>query len=195
MFFSGMTEQGVEYIENVRSRFDGAKRNPWDECEAGHHYVRAMASWSSVVALSGFQYDAGLAHVTATPQYEGASFQCFWATGTGWGTYSLRKTGQRKLHFSLQILAGHLSCKSLELAAPALHVTARVGSSDVAASYSKGDTKPVIQFAERLELKQGEQLEQVAHSFLSALLERVDCRQLKRSRCRSRTADYAEVST
>ena len=159
MFFLGMTEQGVEYIENVRSRFDGAKRNPWDECEAGHHYVRALASWSSVVALSGFQYDAGLAHVTATPRYEGSSFQCFWATGTGWGTYSLHPSGERNLHFTLRILSGSLPCGSLELAASMAHVRAKVGSKVLTTSYAKNVPKPVLHFDERLDLKQGEQLE------------------------------------
>ena len=31
MFYSGMIPQGVEYVENLRARFDGVKRNPWDE--------------------------------------------------------------------------------------------------------------------------------------------------------------------
>ena len=159
MFFSGLTEQGIEYVENVRSRFDGIKRNPWDECEAGHHYVRAMSSWSSVVALSGFSYDGDRAHITATPHFEGATFQCFWATGTGWGTYSLRKTGKQNLHFALRVLGGNLPCRSLELEAPATRVTARVGSTIVDTHYAEDEAKPVLRFRESLDLKQGEQLE------------------------------------
>ena len=57
MLYSGMIEQGLECIQNIRSRYDGEKRNPWDEAECGHHYARAMASWSGIVALSGFEYD------------------------------------------------------------------------------------------------------------------------------------------
>jgi len=33
-------------VRNVRARYDGAKRNPFDEAECGHHYVRALAAWT-----------------------------------------------------------------------------------------------------------------------------------------------------
>src|SRR5262249_10964408 len=54
MLYAGMTRQGVECIESIRARYDGEKRNPWDEAECGHHYARAMAAWSALLALSGF---------------------------------------------------------------------------------------------------------------------------------------------
>ena len=80
MFYSGLVAQGLEYVENLRSRYDGVKRNPWDEAECGqHHYARAMSSkWSSVVALSGFQYDeASRGHVIALPRVPSEDFRCF----------------------------------------------------------------------------------------------------------------------
>ena len=33
-------------VRNIRARYDGAKRNPFDEAECGHHYARALAAWS-----------------------------------------------------------------------------------------------------------------------------------------------------
>lgn len=33
MLYSDMVEEGVECIENIRARYDGEKRNPWDEAE------------------------------------------------------------------------------------------------------------------------------------------------------------------
>jgi hypothetical protein len=56
MLWHGMVDQGIECIANIRRRYDGERRNPWDEAECGHHYARAMAAWSAVLALSGFRY-------------------------------------------------------------------------------------------------------------------------------------------
>ena len=109
MFYSGMVAQGLEYVENLRSRYDGVKRNPWDEAECGHHYARAMSSWSSVVALSGFQYEGDRGHVIALPRVPSEDFRCFWATGTGWGSYSLKRTQTGKVTFTMQTLAGHFA--------------------------------------------------------------------------------------
>ncbi len=111
----GMVKEGVECVENVRARFDGEKRNPWDEPECGHHYARAMSSWSTVVALSGFLYDGAAAAVVAVPKMARENFACFWATGTGWGTFSLRRQAGRTV-FAIRVLRGTLACRSCEIA-------------------------------------------------------------------------------
>ena len=47
-----------DIVRGVRDRHDGVRRNPWDEFECGHHYARAMSSWSLLTAISGYHYDA-----------------------------------------------------------------------------------------------------------------------------------------
>lgn len=37
-------------VTDVRDRYDGRRRNPFNEVECGHHYVRSMASWGLVEA-------------------------------------------------------------------------------------------------------------------------------------------------
>ena len=59
LLFAGMTREGVEAVRNVRARYDGERRNPWNEPECGHHYARAMSSWSTLLAASGFHYHGG----------------------------------------------------------------------------------------------------------------------------------------
>ena len=115
MFYSGMPAQGIEYIENLRSRYDGIKRNPWDEAECGHHYARAMASWTSVVALSGFEYDGSRSAVIAIPRLPHRTFKCFWSTGTGWGSFSYAPLTPNGSRLSIQVLAGNLPCRSFEM--------------------------------------------------------------------------------
>ncbi|TDE11449.1 GH116 family glycosyl-hydrolase [Jiangella asiatica] len=86
----GLRDEGVGVVETVRSRFDGRRRNPFDEAECGHHYVRAMASWGAVVALTGFRYDGvtGELHFAAA----GRAARWFWSTGYAWGTVEQRPT-------------------------------------------------------------------------------------------------------
>ena len=33
-------------VRNIRDRYDGVKRSPFDEAECGHHYARALAAWT-----------------------------------------------------------------------------------------------------------------------------------------------------
>ena len=113
----GMVKEGVECVENIRARYDGEKRNPWDEPECGHHYARALSSWSTVIALSGFLYDGVAAAVVAVPKIPRDNFECFWSTGTGWGTYSQQRQAGRT-EFVLKVLKGQLACRSCEIAAP-----------------------------------------------------------------------------
>ena len=50
---TGDLANAEEIVRDIRARYDGAKRNPFDEAECGHHYVRALASWSVLKAFAG----------------------------------------------------------------------------------------------------------------------------------------------
>jgi uncharacterized protein (DUF608 family) len=89
LIHAGMVAEGVETVENVRMRFDGERRNPWDEPECGHHYARAMSAWSSVVAFSGFDYHAARRAVSLMPKSAAAPFKSFWSAPSGWGVFSV----------------------------------------------------------------------------------------------------------
>jgi uncharacterized protein (DUF608 family) len=107
MLFAGMTREGIECICNIRARYDGEKRNPWDEAECGHHYARAMAAWSGVLALSGFRYHGGERAITidAAP-----GFRCFWSTASAWGVFHVTAAG-----CTLHVDHGALQCRTLTL--------------------------------------------------------------------------------
>ena len=82
MIYEGQTENGLKCIKSIRDRFDGYKRNPYDEPECGHHYARAMASWAGVLALSGFHYSGVEKSMTFTSN----PGNYFWSNGYAWGT-------------------------------------------------------------------------------------------------------------
>jgi non-lysosomal glucosylceramidase len=82
MIYEGMEKEGLQVIRNIRKRYDGAKRNPFNEAECGHHYARAMASWASVLALTKFQYSA----IDKTINFRNQIGKWFWSNGYAWGT-------------------------------------------------------------------------------------------------------------
>jgi len=110
MIFAGMVHEGIECIANIRRRYDGERRNPWDEAECGSHYARAMAAWSGILALSGFRYDGPDQRVSALPRLPAPGFRSVWASGTGWGSFAY---GAAATGFALAVLHGTLPCRTL----------------------------------------------------------------------------------
>jgi uncharacterized protein (DUF608 family) len=103
MIYEGMEEDGLTVIRNIRSRYNGAKRSPFNEAECGHHYARAMASWASVLAYTGFQYSAIKQQIKFAPK-EG---KWFWSNGYAWGTVNLEKNNG-KWNIAFQVLSGEI---------------------------------------------------------------------------------------
>ncbi len=110
MLYEGMEEEGLRCIRNIRNRYDGRKRSPFDEAECGHHYARAMASWAAVLAISGFHYSAVEEKITFKP----VQGNFFWSNGSTYGMVSIEKN---KTTFSthLRVLNGTINLKRIEL--------------------------------------------------------------------------------
>lgn len=109
MIYEGLADEGAQIVEAVRARYDGAKRNPWDEIECGHHYARALASWSLVQAFSGAQYDGVAQTLNFDPKVDGP-FRCVVMLGDGWGMLSRDESGA-----SLEVLYGEVTLKRFGL--------------------------------------------------------------------------------
>jgi hypothetical protein len=102
------TALAEDVVAATRERFSGARRNPFDEAECGHHYARAMASWGLVVGLTGFGYDGGTG-VMSFAEAEKTS-RWFWSSGSCWGmlSQSVAPSGDRRadlgvLHGSVRV--------------------------------------------------------------------------------------------
>ncbi len=87
MIQEGLVDEGLEIVRAVRDRYDGEKRNPWNEFEAGSNYVRSMASFALLSALSGFEFDMTKKHIGFAPKVHHKNFQCFWSLEDAWGIY------------------------------------------------------------------------------------------------------------
>lgn len=74
----GKTDDGFKVVKAIRDRFDGKKRNPWNEFECGSNYARSMASYALVPILSGFEFDMPHGHIGFNP-YKKDNFKCIWS--------------------------------------------------------------------------------------------------------------------
>jgi hypothetical protein len=104
MIYEGMEREALNGIKNIRERYDGAKRSPFDEAECGHHYARAMASWASVIGFTGFQYSA-IDNTIGFGKREGT---WFWSNGYAWGKYMLSKG-----ELIISVLHGELNIREI----------------------------------------------------------------------------------
>jgi len=81
----GEVEKGLEIVRVCRKRYDGVRRNPFNEYECGHWYARALSSYGLIEALSGVRCDAvdqALLLRAGAP----AASRSFLATDAGFGT-------------------------------------------------------------------------------------------------------------
>ncbi len=104
MLYEGQAENGLKCIKNIRDRYDGRKRSPFDEAECGHHYARAMASWAAVLALTGFHYSG----VDKTMTFAARDGTFFWSNGYAWGSCLVNRTG-KDASIQLSVLHGELA--------------------------------------------------------------------------------------
>ncbi len=159
LIYAGMIGEGVQCYEDVRRRYDGERRDPWDEPECGHHYARAMSAWSGLVALSGFRYSGAERAVVAAPRVRQAEFSSFWSTGTGWGIFALSRPSAR---FTLSVMRGKLPCRSVEI--PGQVTSGRKPAASLGSKALQHETRAkggtaIFVFAESIDVTPGERLE------------------------------------
>lgn len=82
----GFLQEGLSVIRAIRNRYDGKKRNPWNEFECGSNYARPMSSFALLPIFCGFTFDLPHHKIGFSPILPG-DFQCFWSVGTAWGDY------------------------------------------------------------------------------------------------------------
>ena len=87
MLNEGLIEEGLTVIRAIHDRYNGSKRNPWNEIEGWDHYSRAMHAWNCLLVLSGQSYDGPAGIIGFAPRLKPEDFQCFYSGAEGWGAY------------------------------------------------------------------------------------------------------------
>jgi hypothetical protein len=102
MLYEGQVQNALRIFNAVRARHDGARRNPFDEPECGHHYARAMASWGAIPAWTGFHY-SGIRGAMRVSCIHGSMF---WSNGDAWGTIRQMPAPDGSMRVELTVLHG-----------------------------------------------------------------------------------------
>ena len=84
MISEGYVAEGENIVKAVRDRYDGEKRNPWNEIECGSNYARSMASYALMPIYSGFTFDMTQKHIGFAP-ISGVGKYLF-SIGESWGS-------------------------------------------------------------------------------------------------------------
>jgi len=105
----GKFQDGFKVVKAIRDRFDGEKRNPWNEFECGSNYARSMASYALIPILCGFEFDMPNNHIGFNP-YKTNNFKCIWSLADAWGNVEFN-SGSVKI----DVYEGRLKLKSLGL--------------------------------------------------------------------------------
>ncbi len=106
---NGKIEEGLRVAKAVRDRFDGKKRNPWNEFECGSNYARSMASYALIPILSGFEFDMPNGHIGFNP-YKTKDFSCIWSVANAWGNFEIKDSFAK-----LSIFENPITLKSFSL--------------------------------------------------------------------------------
>lgn len=109
MVKEGMIEEAFTIIRAIRDRYDGYKRCPWSETEAGHHYIRPMSSFTLIPAFAGYECDMVKKTMSFHPVINQKNYTTFWINGKAWGTYHQTIDNEGKTHSDIQVLYGDLN--------------------------------------------------------------------------------------
>ncbi len=157
MVQEGLVDEGLELVRAVRDRYDGERRNPWNEIECGSNYARSMASYALIIAFSGFSCDALKRRLGFNPIFrDGPAFGSIWSMGSAWGELNVTEA-----RVAVRVTEGALAVSRLDLpfltAKPTnVTVDGTVSATRRPVEFSWNDG--TIEFATAIEIGAGEEL-------------------------------------
>ena len=166
-FYTGNISNALKIINAVRRRYDGTRRNPWNEVECGDHYVRAMSSWTLLHALTGISYSTILKQFELSPKINPENFKSFFVTGRSWGEVSQQITANGVV-FTISVAHGELEINSFKFTPKfgfkpikskvVLKHSIEESDNQIESNYSIEDDKIIVYLKKMIVLKENYQL-------------------------------------
>ena len=162
MIAEDMVTEGLAIIRTVDERYDGHKRNPFNEVECGDHYARSMAVYGALLTISGFEYHGPQGYIAFAPKITPEAFKAPFTAAEGWGTYAQR-IEPKLLDSQISVKFGKLKVKTISLGLPnyLIPTAAKVSlnGKNLASTLTCKEGKAIITLAESAVIHAGESLE------------------------------------
>ncbi len=133
----GRFADGVKIVETIHRRYLRAGQ-PWNHIECGGHYSRAMSSWATMLAATGFKPDLPNRTLQVIPKVPG-DFHAPWVTAAAYGT--IHRTGRR---ISIHCVSGKLELKRLKTVPTARSVS--LNNHVLQSHITRSDNAAVLEF-------------------------------------------------
>ena len=143
----GFEKEGLAMVKAVRDRYDGYRRNPWNEMECGSNYARSMASYALLPIYSGFVFDMPRRRMGFKPLKGAGCF--FWSLEGAWGRVEI---GARAIR--LDVLFGALTLERFVTDSAERVKAAQLNETPIAFSVDGTD----VAFAAAITVREGETL-------------------------------------
>ena len=161
MIREGLLEEGFTIIRGLHDRYDPARRNPWNEIECGDHYGRSLASWSCLLAASGWSYDGPAGRIGFAPRVSPEDFRAFFSAAEGWGRLEQHRHGRVQSN-TIDLRWGKLRLRTVAVQVPEgvapVDLSVRSTSGIIEADTSNDREEIVLRFRDEQILVAPEQL-------------------------------------
>ncbi|MBI3820574.1 MAG: hypothetical protein HY286_17930 [Planctomycetes bacterium] len=161
MIYEGMVEPAIAIVRAARDRYDGSKRNPWNEIECGDRYARAMSSWSLLIAGQGFTMDGPRGIYRFDPIFEADNHKSLFVGSGGFGTYS-QKRAAKSFTIEIACVSGEFNIREIELGSlkntKIQSAAARLGGAAAEPEIINSETGARLRFAEAMRVVPGKNL-------------------------------------
>ena len=149
LFAAGRIDDGLRVVKAVRDRYDGEKRNPWNEIECGSNYARTMASFAFLPIFSGLEFDLPNKYIGFAPIENKENFKYLFSLGTGWGYIEKSKNIAK-----LKLISGQLKLNSFGVKFAQRISSVSIDGSPIEFKFNKG----IISFSEKIITKEIEMM-------------------------------------
>lgn len=160
MMAEGMVDESLVLTRVINDRYNGAKRNPFNEIECSDHYARAMASYGTFLNACGYEYHGPKKYLSFSPKLSPERFKAAYTTATGWGSYE-QVQQENGMETRLSVAYGSLHLRSFAVGWNVKKskgkIAAFLNGKPVTVSLLQGmPGKTAVSFRKELYMKQGD---------------------------------------